>query len=40
MWKSPTNYIKQAIYYHIYMTETNKYIGNVEIFERQLTIKD
>ena len=38
-WKAPTKSSKRTIYYHIEMVEPNKYISNVEKFERRLTIK-
>ena len=38
--KVPTSFIKCTIYYHIDMVKVDKYINNVEKFERQLTIRD
>ena len=38
--KAPTKFINRKIYYHIEIVELGKYIGNIEKFERRLTIKD
>ena len=40
LWKTLTKYTKSTSYYHRDIVEPEKYINNVEKFERRLTIKD